>query len=131
MDEDSAPRWSGLSDQAITWLKATLARSLLSRRKPFPDALRRCRLCPATPRPRERGMSSVGILAYGSLIEDPGQEIAAAKARIEPNVETPFKVEFARTSSTRAGAPTLVPVMTGGGHVPAQIIVLKNTISED
>ena len=76
-------------------------------------------------------MSSVGILAYGSLIEDPGPEIAAAKARIEPHVQTPFKVEFARTSSTRAGAPTLVPVMTGGGHVPAQIIVLNNTISED
>jgi hypothetical protein len=76
-------------------------------------------------------MSSVGILAYGSLIEDPGSEIAAAKARIEADVKTLFKVEFARTSSTRGGAPTLVPVTTGGDHVAAQIIVLKNTVSED
>ena len=66
-------------------------------------------------------MPSVGILAYGSLIEDRGPEIAAAKARIEPGVRTPFKVEFARTSSTRGGAPTLVPVSIGGEHVLAGI----------
>jgi hypothetical protein len=74
-------------------------------------------------------MSSVGILAYGSLIEDPGPEIAAAQVRIAPGVTTPFKVEFARSSKTRGGAPTLVPVRTGGHHVPAQIIVLSETVS--
>jgi hypothetical protein len=76
-------------------------------------------------------MPYVGILAYGSLIEDPGPEIAAAKARVETDVQTPFKVEFARTSTTRGGAPTLVPVRAGGGRVRAQIIVLKNTVSEN
>jgi hypothetical protein len=76
-------------------------------------------------------MLPVGILAYGSLIEDPGPEIAAATARIESDVNTPFKVEFARTSRTRGGAPTLIPIRTGGNHVPAQIIVLRETVPLD
>src|SRR5258708_23224778 len=76
-------------------------------------------------------MPTVGILAYGSLIEDPGPEIAAATARIESGVTTPFRVEFARTSTTRGGAPTLMPVTAGGAPVPAQIIVLKDTISRE
>ncbi len=76
-------------------------------------------------------MSTVGILAYGSLIEDPGPEIMAAQVRIEAGVSTPFKVEFARTSATRGGAPTLVPVTRGGNHVPAHIIVLNDNVSKN
>lgn len=67
----------------------------------------------------------IGILAYGSLIENPGEEILSLIVeRIE--CTTPFKVEFARLSSTRSNAPTLVPVTSGGRKVNAVILVLKN-----
>ena len=67
----------------------------------------------------------IGILAFGSLINDPGAELAAATARRIAEVPTPFKVEFARSSITRDGAPTLVPVADGGSEVSATLIVLK------
>src|SRR5215471_10060708 len=73
----------------------------------------------------------LGILAYGSLIDDPGPDLAACIIRvIKEGITTPFKVEFARTSATRAGAPTLVPVAWGGAHVPAHILVLRGNIDE-
>jgi hypothetical protein len=40
-------------------------------------------------------------------------------------------VEFARKSATRGGAPTLIPVTTDGEHVPAHIIVMKDSVSRD
>src|SRR3954447_17111626 len=52
----------------------------------------------------------VGILAYGSLIDNPGAEIEAALISREADILTPFGVEFARSSSKGSGAPTLVPV---------------------
>lgn len=71
---------------------------------------------------------SVGILAYGSLIGDPGAEIAPViLGRIE--CRTPFKVEYARTSVSRMGAPTLVPY-DAGDHVAAQILVVDLPIHE-
>jgi cation transport regulator ChaC len=74
--------------------------------------------------------SGVGILAYGSLIDDPGQEIKSATVRIvQAGVVTPFKVEFARSSRIRAGAPTLVPVENGGAHVCARILVMSEHVS--
>jgi len=73
-------------------------------------------------------MSAIGILAYGSLIDDPGVEIEPyIEARIR-DIETPFSIEFARSSATRDGAPTVVPVEDGGAPVKAQILVLKNQI---
>ena len=75
-------------------------------------------------------MPTIGILAHGSLIEDPGPEIEAGRLRTEYNVNTPFKIEFARKSRTRGYGPTLVPVAVGGDHVLAQIIVLKEGITE-
>ncbi|MCA0349549.1 MAG: hypothetical protein LCH35_09850 [Bacteroidetes bacterium] len=67
----------------------------------------------------------VGILAYGSLIDNPGKEIEPLIIdRI--NCKTPFKVEFARTSSSRGGAPTLIPYKTGN-EVNAVILVLENS----
>jgi len=73
-------------------------------------------------------MTRVGILAYGSLIDDPGEELRAlVESRID-NVETPFSVEFARKSSSRDGAPTLVPVTQGGAPVKATILVLKKDV---
>ena len=59
----------------------------------------------------------VGILAFGSLIGDPGREIAGATVGTTRDILTPFNVEFARSSKTRGGAPTLVPVDTGGTKV--------------
>lgn len=67
---------------------------------------------------------SVGILAYGSLIADPGDEIRAVMTGTKTGIETPFAVEFARTSTKRAGGPTLVPVETGGARVQAVILLL-------
>jgi cation transport regulator ChaC len=72
-----------------------------------------------------------GILAYGSLIVDPGEEIDASKIGIIENAETPFAVEFARQSGAkRGGAPTLVPVATGGAKVIGKIILLKASIDD-
>lgn len=66
---------------------------------------------------------SVGILAYGSLLEDPGPEIEPLiRSRME--AKTPFAVEYARKSMERAGAPTLVPVAHGGARVNATILIV-------
>jgi hypothetical protein len=68
----------------------------------------------------------IGILAFGSLIDDPGKEIAQGTVRtLTEGIITPFRIEFARTSQRRAGAPTLVPVSDGGAHAPARIFVLN------
>jgi hypothetical protein len=73
----------------------------------------------------------LGLLAYGSLIDDPGAEIAASTVEIlRLGITTPFPVEFARSSRSRAGAPTLVPVATGGARIPARVLVLRRDISE-
>ncbi|MEK6699469.1 MAG: hypothetical protein AABZ10_10580 [Nitrospirota bacterium] len=73
---------------------------------------------------------NVGILAFGSLISDPGDEIAPLITK-RLNVSTPFSVEFGRYSGkTRGGAPTLVPVTKGGDPVDATILVLKNGVTE-
>lgn len=68
----------------------------------------------------------IGILAYGSLITHPGQEIESVLDHVIPDVMTPFPVEYARRSRSRAGAPTLVPVSAGcGSSVNAVVLVLK------
>lgn len=71
----------------------------------------------------------IGILAYGSLLSDPGEEIAACKVGIIENVETPFPIEFARSSDSRGGAPTLVPV-EAGARVHGQIILVDASIED-
>jgi len=72
-----------------------------------------------------------GILAYGSLLADPGAEIAAATVNRIP-VTTPFPVEYARSSGTRADAPTLVPVSEGhGAPVRAQILLMRPNMKAD
>ena len=76
-----------------------------------------------------RGMlGEVGILAYGSLVGNPGSEIAGAIVK-RINCRTPFKVEFARTSDTRKGAPTLVPY-DNGAEVAAQVLIVDLPVSE-
>jgi hypothetical protein len=70
---------------------------------------------------------AVGIRAYASLIDDPGVEIERTVVeRLE--VQTPFAVEFARSSRSRDGGPTLVPVSQGGSAVHAEVLVLENAI---
>ena len=74
-------------------------------------------------------MSNIGILAYGSLIEDPGMELRPIIRERQEGIRTPFSIEFARSSSTRDGAPTVVPVENGGYPVNATIILLVPDIS--
>jgi len=70
----------------------------------------------------------LGILAYGSLINDPGVEIAP-KIRIRIKTTTPFPVEYGRFSAkTRGGAPTLVR-HEAGASVSAEILVLDDAVS--
>ena len=69
--------------------------------------------------------AQLGILAFGSLIDRPGWEIEEAVVARKSEIRTPFGVEFARSSRTRAGAPTLVPVEAGGNPVPAHILVVN------
>ena len=73
--------------------------------------------------------ASIGILAFGSLIENPGSEIEAVLVGRKLNVRTPFGVEFARSSTKRGGAPTLVPLKQGGSAVFAQILLVN--VSEE
>jgi hypothetical protein len=70
----------------------------------------------------------IGILAYGSLINDPGDDLDAVIVRRIYGVETPFKVEFARSSQKRGGGPTLVPVEEGGAEVDAVLLILDNEV---
>ena len=71
-----------------------------------------------------------GILAYGSLISEPGVEIRSASVKCLTGFTTPFRVEYARKSRGRGGAPTLVPVRQGGAQVKAVIFVLQAGASE-
>ena len=79
------------------------------------------------PDPADHPRNSVGILAYGSLIADPGVEIDPLIVR-RIDTLTPFSVEFARISSTRGGAPTVVPHLSGR-KVKAQVLVLVDSVS--
>ena len=72
-------------------------------------------------------MKNVGILAYGSLIRDPGVEIEPLITERIP-VETPFAVEFAKPSKRRGGAPTVVPHHLGQ-RVVSEILVLNDGVS--
>jgi len=90
------------------------------------DVPYRTRLVPPPADPRCRHPKpNVGILAFGSLINDPGDEL---KPRIVFRIktQTPFPVEYGRYSGkTRGGAPTLVPHQMGA-PVAAEILVLDN-----
>lgn len=72
---------------------------------------------------------TVGILAYGSLIDDPGDELTPVIMEVIRDVTTPFPVEYGRTSSSRGGAPTLVP-HPDGAAVCAAILVVTASIDD-
>ena len=73
-------------------------------------------------------MKRIVILAFGSLIEDPGKQLEPFIRERISNVQTPFSVEFGRSSSSRDGAPTLVPVESGGAPVQGTILVLDPVV---
>lgn len=71
---------------------------------------------------------TVGILAFGSLIHEPGPELER-KIAFRITTITPFAVEYARISGkTRGGAPTLVAHAIGS-PVSAEILVLDDEVS--
>jgi len=72
----------------------------------------------------------IGILAYGSLIDNPGEEIASVTVEKVTGIRTPFGIEYARSSRRRGGAPTLVPVAEGGLHVEATLFRLDASVRE-
>lgn len=76
-------------------------------------------------------MDHVGILAYGSLIHEPGEELEQVTVRRIPDVQTPFPVEFARSSRSRDGGPTLIPVNDGGGRVAGVVLVLDDAVGKE
>lgn len=79
------------------------------------------------PDPAGHPRDKVGILAYGSLIAEPGIEIGPLIGRRIETL-TPFPVEFARYSATRGGAPTAVP-HSSGKPVRAEVLVLADNIT--
>lgn len=70
------------------------------------------------------------MLAYGSLITNPGSELQAVTVGRTENVLTPFHVEYARSSGGRGGAPTLVPVEEGGARVRAVILEVSGSAAD-
>ena len=72
---------------------------------------------------------TVAILAYGSLIDEPGAELAPIISITIRDVFTPFNVEFARKSSSRGDAPTLIPC-SNGTPVRAALLVVETSAEE-
>lgn len=70
----------------------------------------------------------IGIMAYGSLIDDPGNELGPLIVK-KIACTTPFEVEYGRLSKTRGGAPTLIPVKSGGASVNAFLLILEAKVS--
>ena len=73
--------------------------------------------------------NNIGVMAYGSLIRDPGREIKPLIIKRIPT-KTPFRVEFARLSHKRGDAATLVPCAIGK-PVYAELLILKEDVSLD
>jgi hypothetical protein len=79
----------------------------------------------------DRRKRRVGILAYGSLLEEPGCEIEPLIAGKIAGTMTPFRIEFFRSSPTRGGAPTVVPVENAGAAVRGTVLVLERVSLAD
>ena len=73
-------------------------------------------------------MARIAILAFGSLIEDPGKELCPRIRECNKGIKTPFSIEFARSSRLRDGGPTLIPVDGGGCPVNAVLLVLDPAV---
>lgn len=81
---------------------------------------------PSCRHPRKK----VGILAFGSLIQDPGPELEP-RIVMRIKTQTPFPIEYGRISTkTRGGAPTLVPHQSGSPF-SAELLVLDDEVTVD
>ena len=73
-------------------------------------------------------MARIAIFAFGSLIDDPGEELHLRIREQIEGIKTPFSIEFARSSGSRGGGPTLVPVDDGGSPVNAVLFALDPAV---
>lgn len=73
-----------------------------------------------------------GILAFGSLIDEPGSEIGSQITERYMCFKTPFDIEYARSSTSRDGAPTLTKVdhQVWAKRVFARVLALNPSIGE-
>lgn len=73
-------------------------------------------------------MDKTGFLAYGSLLDDPGEELSPF---IQKSISctTPFKVEYARKSRTRGNALKLIPSKKFAKEVKAKILILNGNLN--
>jgi len=71
----------------------------------------------------------LAILAFGSLVDNPGEDLAPVIVERQWGALTPFHVEFAHASALRDGAPTLAPVTSGGATVEAVLLILRDSLS--
>lgn len=69
----------------------------------------------------------LAILAYGSLLDELGPELAAVLAGRIP-CRTPFPVEYGRASQRWGGGPVLVP-HPDGGPVDGALLLLSDHLS--
>ena len=76
-------------------------------------------------------MPRIAIFAFGSLIEEPGQELGRRIRDRVKRVQTPFAIEYARKSRKRGFGPTLVPVDEGGSSVNAVLLELDPVVGLD
>lgn len=79
-------------------------------------------------RKQKNEIFNVGILAFGSLIDNHGSELNPFVIKRIQNIETPFNIEYGRKSSERGNAPTLIPVLDGGIKVKATLLILSNKL---
>lgn len=68
----------------------------------------------------------IAVLAYGSLIREPGTGLAMVIAGVEP-CRTPFPVEYGRASRRWHGGPVLVP-HERGGLVDGALLLLADDV---
>ncbi len=73
-------------------------------------------------------INSVGILAYGSLVGDPGPELSPLIIT-SISSDTPFGIEYGRKSQTRGNAPTLTIVENVGVKVNAKVLILDPKVN--
>lgn len=74
---------------------------------------------PLRPRP-------IAIMAYGSLLHEPGPELAPLIVARRP-CRTPFPVEYGRASQRWGGGPVLVP-HPRGGQVDGALLLLADGV---
>jgi hypothetical protein len=69
----------------------------------------------------------LAVLAYGSLIHEPGDELDGLTRARRP-ARTPFRVEYGRASERWGGGPVLVP-HPAGANVDGVLLLLKDEVT--